>query len=80
MVQYMNGTDNEAMTSKIIKEFTILKTTSEHILAWATRVGAQRSQKTMLFTLQEINKFDMIKDTIYSSDEQSMRPLRQRNM
>ena len=49
--QFINGINDKALTSEIIKELTtienISEVTSEQVLVWPRRVEAQRSQKAI---------------------------------
>ena len=65
--QIINGINNQAMMTKIIKELTAIMNTSkatiEEVLSWEKEIEAQRSQKAMLDSLNYNAEFGMISQT-----------------
>ena len=50
--QFINGINDKAVTSQIMKE-TTFKNTSEQVLSWARRIELQIVQKAMLDSIQQ---------------------------
>ena len=63
--QFINGTNDQAMTAEIMKELTIIKEHSkiitEQILSWVKRIEVQHSQKSMLENSKETKDFKIIR-------------------
>ena len=82
--QFIHGLSNRGMSIEIIRELTKMgdneSITSEQVLAWARRAGAQKGKSTILENLKEMKGLDRIFTRTRVQSQGRMQPQEQNRM